>query len=59
MPYRVIHPVTGFVEFRKTPEEKMLESVVEENTRLKAENEKINKDLELIKAKLGLTDSNE
>lgn len=56
MPYRFIHHDTGFVEFRKTPEEKLIEKLDRENSLLRKENEKFKKDIDLIKRKLGLAD---
>lgn len=61
MPYMIKHPKTGFIEFRKTPEEKSIEQLeksneelIEANRRLTEENESVKKDIQAIKEKLGL-----
>ena len=49
-----VHKKTGFVEFHRTPEEKLLVETLEENKKLKKENKKLAKDIAEIKEALGL-----
>lgn len=48
MPYTTRDRRTGFIEFHKTPEEKSIESLQDENKKLRSE-------IDAIKAKLGIS----
>lgn len=52
MPYTTEDRRTGFIEFHKTQDEKDIESLQDENKKLKSE-------IDAIKAKLGITDTEE